>query len=436
MSKKVVLVLSLLLILHYSLSAAKYLGINKGSTGVIDPHSTKTLRCVLMQPENSKAAEKTFKPDVNLTDQDITVKLAYNNTIPLAKAVSAGSVSVLKNKVIFDNKREFIFSVDIENLSDDPIIVRINRFLPIDAFLGYPENEDFLELNTSFATTFFRNVEYIDADTLLNINKPLITENFNKDQQKIRDWYQAQTKSIATGAEQIRKLSDTMIIVRKDGIDIDINSTHESSFYACKYEVTQAQWLLIMGNNPSYFRNLESLWHRDRMYLNNPKKLKEDDSLIDWDNLPVENISFNDAIIFCNKLSINQGLTPYYSVNGYTNPDQWAKDFKPFINIGANGYRLLTSAEWNILSSSGSGYIWDNVNSYGHTQPVGIKSPNSLGIFDILGNVSEWCISDGNTGVVKGGNYSASANNPERHRRGYNFRKNNKTGLRLARSVK
>ena len=123
-----------------------------------------------------------------------------------------------------------------------------------------------------------------------------------------------------------------------------------SSYYICKYEVTQTLWRAVTGSNPSYFKG---------------------------DNLPVEQVSWNDCQTFINRL------------NSYT---------------GRN-FRLPTEAEWEFAARggnysrhykySGSNYIsdvaWYNDNSGNRTHPVGTKQANELGLYDMIGNVYEWC---------------------------------------------
>ena len=135
-----------------------------------------------------------------------------------------------------------------------------------------------------------------------------------------------------------------------DKLEKPAHSVTLSSFYIGKYEVTQSLWKAVMGSNPS-----------------------------DWkgDNLPVENVSWNDSQTFLRKLNAMTG----------------------------KNFRLPTEAEWEYAARGGNlsrGYqysgskkiddvAWYNNNSGGETHPVGTKAPNELGIYDMSGNVCEWC---------------------------------------------
>ena len=110
------------------------------------------------------------------------------------------------------------------------------------------------------------------------------------------------------------------------------------------------------------------------------------------DRLPVEGVSWWDAIRFCNALSRRGGLTPAYALRPGTDTADW--------DTTADGYRLPTEAEWEHACRAGSTgprygpldeIAWHRANSADTIHPVGAKQPNAWGLYDMLGNVWDWC---------------------------------------------
>jgi formylglycine-generating enzyme required for sulfatase activity len=164
------------------------------------------------------------------------------------------------------------------------------------------------------------------------------------------------------------------------GTDETQHRVTAGDFYIAKSSVTQREYSQLMGSNPSEFSG---------------------------DNLPVENVSWFDAVRFCNARSTREGLTPAYAINGET--VTW--------NRSANSYRLPTEAEWEYACRAGTTTpfnIGNNItdreancyNNYGYnnnssgrvtggcrgrTTPINSYRANSWGLFDMHGNVADWC---------------------------------------------
>ncbi|TXR98489.1 formylglycine-generating enzyme family protein [Bacillus sp. SH7-1] len=161
-------------------------------------------------------------------------------------------------------------------------------------------------------------------------------------------------------------------------------------------------------------------------------------------NKPVVNISWHDAITFCNSLSKTAGLTEFYSIQD--------EGKKVSCNLHSNGYRLPSDAEWQYACKAGTpGYTygelqkiaWYNENSNGQIQDVGKKEPNAWGLYDMLGNVWEWCYDlydekvYGSYRIFRGGSWAEEARGcgATCRRRSHPTFHIDDLGFRLARSI-
>ena len=201
---------------------------------------------------------------------------------------------------------------------------------------------------------------------------------------------------------------------------------YASDFKILRTEVTQALYKIVMGENPSN--------HKGPDY-------------------PVENVSWFDAIYFCNKLSARRGLTPVYAVNGETDVSKWGyiphkEDFLSSSvtqNTKANGYRLPTIGEWDCAEKGGEKFkyagsdnlnevSWNKENSGNTIHPVAQKKTNGYGLYDMDGNVREWGWDDkDNRRITCGGSYETG--NPSFYLT-YEWSKMNDLGFRIVCSAK
>ena len=179
-----------------------------------------------------------------------------------------------------------------------------------------------------------------------------------------------------------------------------------SSFNMGKYQITQAQWVAVMGTNPSWFRpgggGSAAV------------------SGINTFNFPVDSVSWYDVLVFANRLSIlTLNRTPAYEMETptagiwSTNPDLWgpvpivsdARWNNVRVVAGSTGYRLPTEAQWEFACRAGTTTLFNTGDtitqsqanfwvsggtSLGRTTAVGSYAPNAWGLYDMHGNVWEW----------------------------------------------
>ncbi len=189
------------------------------------------------------------------------------------------------------------------------------------------------------------------------------------------------------------------VVKLENGSRYELVELPGKDFMIGKTEVTQDVYEAVMGENPSFNK------HPD---------------------FPAENLSWFDSLVFCNRLSILEGKTPCYTVNGTADAEKW--NYSPHhhkmieseitFDESADGYHIPTMEEWDYAITGGEkceysgsndldSVAWTDCNAGGSSHKVATLKPNAYGIHDMSGNVLEWVwfIRDDTSRYCRGGSW-------------------------------
>ena len=277
----------------------------------------------------------------------------------------------------------FVISCEEEVAKNDPIETKITKLSSNEYFLGDTisiEGEDFGTLSsdvmlffvgnsdTIFITPYYKNITEWSPTKIKFINDLDFEANFVYVGFNGKPYDSIPIKNyLYPKVEVVEIASGTYLQGNADGFSderITRNVTISKTLLVARYELSQRLWAFVYN------------------YNNSPRVN---------DNLPISNVTWNEAILYCNELSKMYGLDTCYI----------KEDNQYNFNLVAKGWRLPTEAEWeylanisNVEATQLSQFAWYNDNSGYNAKILGTKRIDQAGLYDLFGNVWEWCYDD------------------------------------------
>ncbi|MDD2247897.1 MAG: chitobiase/beta-hexosaminidase C-terminal domain-containing protein, partial [Proteiniphilum sp.] len=399
--------------------------INIGSTTTLKAKATKTgwndssiasaIYTINIQP--STVATPTFNPGggTYTSAQNVTISCATSGasifystngstpSIPYNGPINIGSTTTLKAKATKTGWNDSSIASAIYTINIQPSTVATPTFNPGGGTYSSAQNVA-LSCTTTGATIRYTTNGSEPTSSSTAYSSPINVSSTTTIKAKgFKDGWTPSSTAIATYTIETTPPPANFVFVpggtftmgdtRGEGFDDEL-PTHVvalNSFYIGKYEITQAEYSQYMQPSSSWTSNYGH-----------------------GDDYPAYYVSWYAILKYCNLRSMAEGLTPVYTISGSTNPANWGSVptssnstwNAATCNWNANGYRLPTEAEWEYAARgatntpdylySGSDDIntvawYDGNNSPSGSKPVGTKAPNGLGLYDMSGNLSEWC---------------------------------------------
>ena len=280
----------------------------------------------------------------------------------------------------------------VKNLWGENVLSNYREILYLFKMYSTTQNEDFLGNAKYILQNFGECASQLERTLFFKAQVLIEHKQIDDDFIKSQNLYSFLSKKnpFKKGIDELKGSVD-MLLINGSEFSMGKNETaHKvsvNSFYLAKTQITQSQFESVMNYNPSQASVLP--------------------------NAPVDSVSWYEAVKFCNLLSEKDGLDSCYTLNGTSDTAKWgelpAEENETWKNIkcdfSVNGYRLPTEAEWEYAAKGGleqknfnyagtnvlDDVGWYGVNSEKMTHAVSTKKTSPLGLYDMNGNVWEWC---------------------------------------------